>query len=263
VANKSEADVALEVFQSVRESREQQKKLRSSTFWKLFDVKARQGTVVERIVRLLEKHNLRVGVRGGKPLGDEDAEDWIELSMTRPPRPPTSPRIPVRTPSPEWFVAMQTRIFESEGEVEAYFVVPLLESLGYAYDDVCIGLPVQMYRGVKRTTAEADFVAFDGVTRDKKDVLLLIEAKKPGKGISVDHIGQAESYADVLMPACYIITDSQEIKVFEFNGGMSADECVMDFPRSDLQARWDDLYRRVSKEAASKRKDEMPWPKRK
>jgi hypothetical protein len=40
---KSEAEVALELYQSVEQSNEKQKRLKSSTFWRLFDVKSRQS----------------------------------------------------------------------------------------------------------------------------------------------------------------------------------------------------------------------------
>jgi hypothetical protein len=35
---------------------------------------------------------------------------------------------------------MQTRLFESEREVEAYFILPLLEELGYEYEDIAMTL---------------------------------------------------------------------------------------------------------------------------
>jgi hypothetical protein len=53
MAYKSESDVALEIYQSVNGSKNKQKKLRSSTFWKYFKVDSRQPTVVERIGHLL------------------------------------------------------------------------------------------------------------------------------------------------------------------------------------------------------------------
>ena len=105
---------------------------------------------------------------------------------------------PVELPPIEWLKMMTSRSFESEREVEAYFIAPLLEELGYDYDDIVIGYPVKMFRGVQKTTAEADFAVFKGPNRDEKDVLLVVEAKKGDKGITVDHISQAKSYAQEL-----------------------------------------------------------------
>jgi hypothetical protein len=64
---------------------------------------------------------------------------------------------------------MKQREFETEREVEYYFVVPLLEQLGYEEDDFAIGYPVQMYEGVRKVNKEADFILFNGLSRSKED----------------------------------------------------------------------------------------------
>jgi type I site-specific restriction endonuclease len=133
----------------------------------------------------------------------------------------------------------------------------LLEKLGYDENDIAIGYPVNMFEGVQRTTKEADFVLFNGPTRERKDILLIIEAKKGGKRITVDYIGQVKSYSRELLPACYIITNGQQIIVFQFNGMLYQDERVMDFDRSMLNDMWKDLYKYVSKESTIKRKSWM------
>ncbi len=253
---KNEADIALEIYRAVAQSTNKQKKLRSSTFWQLFDVKKRRASVVEKTRRILDQQGLRVDVKSGKTLGEEDEDDWILLALKLPigsGTPQPSP-ISVRWPPPEWFEVMQTREFESEREVETYFVAPLLEQLAYNYEDIVIGYPVEMYKGVQRTKTEADFAVFKGPSRDKENVLLVVEAKKSDKGITVDHIGQAKSYAQELLPACYVVSDSKQIKVYRFNGMLAPDECVMDFDRSEIKARWEDLYGHVSKDATIKRK---------
>lgn len=63
MAYKSEAEITLEVFQSVYESNNKQKKLKSSTFWKYFKVDSRQPTVVERIERLLKDQKMVIAHR--------------------------------------------------------------------------------------------------------------------------------------------------------------------------------------------------------
>jgi len=255
---KNPEDVALEIYQSVEQSSDKQKKLKASTFWRLFGVKSRQPTKVQKIVRLLGDQGLKVAVKSGKALGDEGDDDWIILTLTFvPPPKPLVPPLSIQWPSPEWFDEMQQRGFESEREVETFFVSPLLDKLGYKYDDIYMGYPVKMFKGVQKTTKEADVVVFNGPGRGKKDVLLLIEAKKSDKGISVDQIGQAKSYAQELLPACYIVSDGQQIKVFQFNGMLVPDECVMDFARLELKERWEALYKYVSKEATIKRKQWM------
>ena len=253
---KSDAEVALEIYQSVEQSNEKQKRLKSSTFWRLFDVRSRQKIVVARIVQLLEAQGLKVSVKSGEPLGDERDDDWVvvTLRLTQP-TPVPLPVVSVELPPVEWLQMMTTRSFESEREVEAFFVSPLLEKLGYGFDDIAIGYPIRMFKGVQKTTTEADFAVFKGPDRDAKSALLVIEAKKGDRGITVDHISQAKSYVQELLPACYVVTNGQEIKVYQFNGMLAPDECVMDFDRTALKEKWSELYGYISKEAALKRKE--------
>ncbi|MBC8273957.1 MAG: type I restriction enzyme HsdR N-terminal domain-containing protein [Chloroflexi bacterium] len=259
MAKKTEADVALEMYESVKQSKNKRKRLKSSTFWGLFKVKARKNAVVERIERIIDQQGLRIAVKSGATFGEESGADWIILTLRLPPEstPPWPPILPREWPSAEWFEMMQTRLFESEREVEAYFIAPLLENLGYDYDDIVIGYSVEMFKGVRKTRTEADFVVFNGPSREKEDVLLVIEAKKSDKGISVDHIGQAKSYAQELLPACYIVSNGQQIIVFQFNGMLAPDERVLDFDRVQLRGRWKDLYNYTCKEATIRRKQWM------
>ncbi len=98
--------------------------------------------------------------------GTESKDEWLVLSYVEPELPPAAsqavvpPNIP--TPPDSWFDLMARRLFESEREVEYYFIVPLLEHLGYEEDDLAIGFPIQMYEGVKKVNKEADCVLFNG-----------------------------------------------------------------------------------------------------
>ena len=256
MAKKSESDVALEMYQSVMQTNDKQKRLKSSTFWGLFNVKARKMTVVERITSIIDNQGLKLSVKSGAPFGEEKESDWIILTpMLLPPIEKTSSQIPPSEwPPLEWFEMMQTRNYESEREVEAYFIAPLLEKLGYEYDDIVIGYPVEMFKGVQKTKTEADFVLFNGSYRTEENVLLIVEAKKSDKGISIDHISQAKSYAQELLPACYIVSNGQQIIVMQFNGMLIPDERVMDFDRLELHDKWNDLYNYASKKATIQRK---------
>jgi type I site-specific restriction endonuclease len=114
-----------------------------------------------------------------------------------------------------------------------------------------------MFKGVKKIKTEADFVVFKGPGRDLENTLLVIEAKKSDKDITADHIGQAKSYAHELLPACYIITNGQQIKVYWFNGTLLPDKLVMDIDKSMLREKWAILYGYASKEAAIQRKERI------
>lgn len=216
--------------------------------------------MIERIEHLLEENNLKTIVKSGKPFGEEEKDDWIILTPINAidyiPGKMAGPKDP-SPPSSDWFKEMQTRAFESEREVETYFIVPIIEKLGYYYEDIVIGHPVNMFRGVKRIKTEADFVVFKGPSRELEDVLLVIEAKNSDKEITGDHIGQAKSYAQELLPACYLITNGQKIKVFRFSGSLLPDKLVLDFDRSTLAEKWDDLYGFASKNATMQRKSHL------
>lgn len=256
---KTEAEIALEMYQSVMQSNDRQKKLKSSRFWGLFKVKSRRKVLVERIEDLIDKQGLRIAVKSGATFGEEDGTDWIMLSLKLMPEQDKNIRpIPLsELPSEEWFEMIQSRGFESEREVEAYFIAPLLEELGYDYDDIVIGYPVEMIKGVQKTKKEADFVLFNGGDRTKENVLLVVEAKKSDKGISGDHIGQAKSYAKELLPACYMVSNGQRIMVFQFNGMLVPDVQILDLDRTALREKWVDLYNYISKDATVRRKQWM------
>jgi hypothetical protein len=255
----NEAEVVLEMYQSVMLSQTKQKRLKSSTFWKLFNVKSRQKAIIEKIAYLVNEQDLDIKVKSGARFGEEDKTDWIILTSKILPEPekPFSETIPTVYPDDSWFEMIKTRIFDTEREVETYFIVPLLEMLGYQYDDICIGYSIEIFRGVQKTKVEADFVLFNGKSRDKKDVLLVVEAKHSNKGINIDHIGQARSYSHELLPSYYIISNGEQIIVFQFNGSLIPDEKVMDFNRSDLKEYWSEFYSHVNKNATSQRKNWM------
>jgi hypothetical protein len=255
MSKKNSSDIALEIYESVLLTKDKQKRLKSSTFWGLFGVNRRDTKTVKRISHVLDDQGIKIAVKSGTIFGKEHDTDWIILTpiLTPPPNGP-SEAINSECPPSEWIEMFRNRSFESEREVEAYFICPLLEKLGYCYDDVVIGHPVHMYKGVQKTKAEADFALFNGAERSRENALLIIEAKKNDKGITTDHIGQAKSYAQELLPACYMLTNGQQIIVFQFNGLLIPDERVMDFDIKDLHQKWNDLYNYTSKEATIWRK---------
>jgi len=257
MAQKTAEEIAIEVSISVKQSDKKQKKLKSSTFWNLFNVKARHPNIVKKINELLTNQDLKIDVNSGAEFGKERKRDWIilNLSIDKKTKPPVVNDIKVEWPSPEWFQTMQTRDFESESEVVTFFIAPLLDKLGYDFNDIVIGFPVRMQKGVKKSVAEADVVAFMGPDhQNNKDILLLVEAKKAGRMITPDHIAQVRSYAKELFPACYIITNGHDLRVFQFNGNLAPDECVMDISEPKLAETWESIYLCTSKNVTIRRK---------
>jgi len=166
MARKTLGDVSLEIYTSVAQSSNNEKRLKSSTFWKLYDVKHRTQSAVDNVKDSLDKQGLRIFVKSGVLLGREKKhKDWIVLSLKIPPELPHPPKVDIIFPSRDWFAMIKNRDFESEREVEAFFICPLLEMLGYSYDDIVIGYPLKMFKGVKATRTEADFAIFNGSSR--------------------------------------------------------------------------------------------------
>jgi hypothetical protein len=255
------ADVVEEMFQSVLASPQRQRRLLSKTFWGGFGFKTRTRDRIEQVKTSLRQRSLLVN-HDEEVFGTEGKNEWIVLTYVEP-KPPvvtsgSDPQLKdVPTPPDSWFTMMEQRNFESEREVEYYFVVPLLEQLGYEEDDFAIGYPVQMYEGVKKVHKEADFVLFNGSSRAKEDVLIIVEAKKLGRPITRDAIGQARSYALWLTPAYYLVTNGDTIRLYLFRGAIGDDVPVKTFERSDMQQHWNLLHETIGKAAAIERKQQL------
>jgi hypothetical protein len=220
-------------------------KMMSITFRRRFDIGAMRFSVVEKIKRLSDERDLELATKSGGDFCALEDNDWIVITLN-----------PVIPPREEWFDKIIARDYESESKVSTYFIAPLLERLGYNYEDICMEHPVIMDRGHTRDRSKhADFAVFNGPGRDAKDVLLVIEAKV--KDITEKDIGEARSYARELLPAYYLVTNGKYLNVFGFNGMKILDSKVMELDISMLKEKWKDLYRCISKEATISRKLEV------
>jgi hypothetical protein len=153
---------------------------------------------------------------------------------------------------------MECREFESEREVEYYFIVPLLEQLSYAEEDFAIGYPVEMYEGVRKVMKEADFVVFDGKDRDRTDhALLIVEAKRVGRPLTEDVVGQARAYALWLATPYYVVTNADDVRVYLFRGALLPDVLLMSFARSELRSHWPALYQTLNRDAVLRYKQQL------
>lgn len=140
-------EVVEEIFQSILATQKRQRRLLSKTFWDKFGFKARTQERVDEVRKALDRRSLMIHLEDAT-FGKEDREKWIILTHITPPTGDTGVRTltqPLPTPPDAWFAVLEKRLFESEREVEYYFIVPLLEQLGFEEDDFAIGYPVQMY----------------------------------------------------------------------------------------------------------------------
>ena len=123
----------------INESDERFIRMKGSTLKKCLDIGAMRSTVLERIKRLSDENDLEITVKSGIAFGDHADEDWIVFTHN-----------PAPVPDPEWFDKMLSRDYESEREVETYFIAPLLEKLGYNYEDIVIDYPIESMKGSRR-----------------------------------------------------------------------------------------------------------------
>jgi hypothetical protein len=247
----SVAEVVDEIYESIRTTPKRQRRLLSKTFWPKFGFKNRTRDRVEVVKAALKERGLLINLDDAE-FGTEGRDEWIILSLVEPAPPATTPlsftnSVEVRTPSDEWFDLIRTREFESEREVEYYFIIPILEELDYTEPDFAIGYRVQMYEGVKKVNKEADFVIFDGKGREKDGALLIIEAKRAEVQITEDTVGQARAYALWLATPYYIATNGEEIRVYLFRGAIQPDVLLMNFKRGDFAEHWSKFYQTLSK----------------
>ena len=255
------SDVVEDIFQSILATPKRQRRLRSSTFWDKFGFERRTKDRVEQVKEALLQRSLMLNLDDAT-FGTEAKDEWIVLSYIEPELPAAAiqmdlPTTEVPTLPDSWFALIEQRVFESEREVEYYFIVPLLEHLGYEEADFAIGYPVQMYEGVKKVNKEADFVLFNGLSRDKEDALLIVEAKKTEKILTEDAVGQARGYAMWLSTPYYLVTNGDEIRVYLFRGAVQPDVMLMTFKRGDLRVQWTALYQTLNKTAVINYKEKL------
>lgn len=252
------ANVVDEIYQSIMATPKRQRRLRSSTFWDKFGFKMRTKDRVESVKESLRNCGLVVNLEN---FGAEDKDEWVIISYVEPELPAAvkaeelTPLVPM--PADAWFELLANRVFESEREVEYYFVVPLLEQLGYEEADLAIGFPVQMYEGVKKVNKEADFVLFNGLSRARDDALLVVEAKRSERLLSEDAAGQARAYAIWLTTPYYIVTNGEDVRVYLFRGAVQPDVQLMAFKRGELRQNWPALYQTVNKCAVIEYKQKL------
>jgi hypothetical protein len=251
------ADVVEEIYQSILASPQRQRRLLSKTFWGKFGFTRRTKERIEEVKEALRQRDLILNL-DDSAFGAEVKNEWIVLSYVEPAviqvEPPATD---IPTPPSSWFKMLEDRVFESEREVEFFFIVPLLEQLGYEEDDFAIGYPVQMYEGVKKVNKEADFVLFNGASRLREEALLIVEAKKTGRTLTEDAVGQARGYAMWLITPYYMVTNADEIRLYLFRGAMQPDLKLMSFKCSELHENWAALYKSISKAAVVEHKQKL------
>jgi hypothetical protein len=246
-------NVVDEIFQSVLASPQRQRRLYSRTFWGKFGFKARSKARVDLVQKALNQRGLMINLSEDE-FGKEANDSWLVITYLDPKLPQAEDnQNAIPFPPDAWFERMAQRKFESEREVEYYFILPLVEQLGYQEEDIAVGIRVQMFEGTTRVEKEADLVLYNGPSRDKEaDALVMVEAKIARKNtdlISGAAIGQARSYAVWLSTPYYVVTNGNEIQVFISRGAGLPDVLMNTIKKDQLKQQWKELYTTLNKAA--------------
>jgi len=251
-------EVVEEILQAVLATPKRQRRLLSKTLWDKFGFKVRTKERISQVAAELKRRGLTINL-DASVFGTEAKDAWIMITYVEQYDVSTGGpegRIDhVPTPDHAWFEALKQRTFESEREVEYYFILPLVKQLGYVEDDCVIGHPVQIFQGTNKTNSVADVVLFSGKQRDRDNTLVVIEAKK--RKLTEDAIGQARSYAQALTTPYYLVTNGEQLRVYRFQGALMADVKLMDFKRAELEQEWVSLYQLLNKSAVLERKKRL------
>ena len=239
-------DVVASIRRSIEVSLKGSRRVRSNTLRDLFGFDAWTGPRKDRVTRLLDDQ----GIRAQPSVSEAGLHDWIVLSL--PVMPPPDDSRPDPRPPQEWFEHLMSVHLDSEREVEMFFASPLFHGLGYTDEHEAAGFRFVMWEGVSHRTVEADLLYFadERLSLDDGVPLVLVEVKSIDQPPDAGK-GQARSYALWVMPAYYVTTNGTVVVVYNYQGGNVPDVPVLEFNRSDLRERFDDLYRLLNPKAVA------------
>src|ERR1700722_13897893 len=239
-------DIVAAIRCTTKRSQKGSRRVRCNTLRDLFGFDAWTVPRKGRVTRLLEDQ----GIRPQPAVSDPGLLDWIVLSLPVLPAPDDSRPDP--RPSPEWFGHLMSVHLDSEREVEMFFASPLFHGLGYTDEHEAAGFRFTMWEGVAHKTVEADLVYFADEHLSLRDgvPLVLVEVKRSDQPPYAGE-GQARSYALWVMPAYYVTTNGEAVVVYNYQGAKGKDVKVLDFKRSELRERFDDLYRLLNPKAVA------------
>lgn len=231
----SDEQVADRLRLKLRLERDRQMRMLSSTFWsKVFHVKKRTASRIDTIRQLLDQRHIRVD--GTYAFGREPRNTWLTLTVTD-----VEPY-----PSDEWFQRMKAHTFESEAEVEHWFVLPLLDALGYKPADLAVHWSIPIAVGAKTRKIVTDVSVFDGPGRDTP--LFVVEVKMPSRVLTKQVVAQAESYAFWSQAPAWLVTNATETRLYLREAGHQNTQ-PLSFSRDQIDSRWSDIIRHLSRES--------------
>jgi hypothetical protein len=223
-----------------------ERRIRAHRFKELFGYQVLTASRRESIEELLNK----AGIVVQPPLADVGRDDWLKMSLPEPPVIRDTHPDPRPTPDQvDYLMSVQPH---SEREVEIHFVSPLfINAFHYTPEQEAAGFPVPAGHGSRPRHIEADLIYFADEVHDleKGQPLVLVECKRPGGPLD-SAVTQVRDYAMWVRPAYYIITDSQSVAVWDYQGAIGPDRKLWEVKQAELADRLDDLYKYLNRDAA-------------
>jgi hypothetical protein len=239
--------VIIERFrQEIQVSQRGERRIKAHRFKELFGYQVLTASRREYVEGLLNK----AGIVVQPPLAEASRDDWLRMSIPEPPVIRDTHPDP-RPTSDQLDYLMSVRP-QTEREVEIHFVSPLfVHGLRYAPEQEAAGFPIPASHGSRPRHIEADLIYFADEVHDleKGQPLVLVECKRPGRPLDLAAT-QVRDYAMWVRPAYYVITDSQSVAVWDYQGAIGPDHKLVEVKQAELAERLDDLYKYLNRDAA-------------
>lgn len=239
--------VIIERFrEEIRVSPRGERRIKGHRFKELFGYQVLTQSRRESIEGLLNE----AGIVVQPPLADVGHDDWLRMSIPQPPV--IRDTHPDPGPTPDQLNYLMSVRPQTEREVEIHFVHPLFTNgLRYTSEQEAVGFPVPASHGSRPRHIEADLIYFADEVHDleKGQPLVLVECKRPGRPLDLATT-QVRDYAIWVRPAYYVITDSQSVSVWDYQGAIGPDNKLVEVKQAELADRLDDLYKYLNHDAA-------------
>ncbi|MBX3000822.1 MAG: type I restriction enzyme HsdR N-terminal domain-containing protein [Caldilineaceae bacterium] len=158
-----------------------------------------------------------------------------------PPRPAGVARSDARTARHDWLNHLPGAIYENEAEVEAKFVFPLVQSLGYSVRDFSRRVPVGLRLGEQALAGEADWVLWEAAKPGADpSALAVIEVSAPDQALDDGVQTRARSYAFGVGAPVYLITNGKQLQLFRRD--VRTDPLLLECKVEEFAACWQHLY---------------------
>lgn len=158
-----------------------------------------------------------------------------------PQRPATAPRPDARSVRRDWLNHLASTTYENEAEVEAKFVFPLVQSLGYSVRDFSRRVPVGLRLGEQALAGEADWVLWEvGNPSADPSALAVIEVSAPNQELDASVQARARSYAFGVSAPVYLITNGKQLQLYRRD--VRTDPLLLECKVEEFAACWQHLY---------------------